>query len=76
MVLLKTTLALLGLINMAAFAAPVAKAAEAGILAAQASIFMCKDTRWNGQCQNVLVDLNTCSKFHSSVSPIEVIVHP
>jgi len=46
-------------------AAPAASSVEmredVGILA-QASIFMCKDTRWNGQCQNVLVNLDSCSK--------------
>lgn len=71
MVSLKATVALLGLVNMAVFAAPVAEAADAGTLVAQASIFMCKDTRWNGECQNVLVNLNTCSEFHPLASPIK-----
>ncbi|OHE92989.1 hypothetical protein CORC01_11712 [Colletotrichum orchidophilum] len=31
-----------------------------GELMAQASIYMCEHTYWNGQCRNELVDLNRC----------------
>jgi hypothetical protein len=28
-----------------------------------ASIFMCKDVNWSGECRNILVTLDTCSKM-------------
>ncbi|KAI9791878.1 MAG: hypothetical protein M1816_003423 [Peltula sp. TS41687] len=54
--LLKTAVALLSLINMAAFASPVPEAAVT-----KASIFICSGIRWGGQCRNVLVRLNDCT---------------
>lgn len=64
MVSWQSTVALLGLIIGAASAAPIADAAaqDLGLLAPQASIFMCTNTYWNGACQNVLVTINECRK--------------
>lgn len=41
--------------------APAGDSGESTIMA-DASIYMCKDIRWNGGCINVLIPLDTCSK--------------
>ncbi|KAF1958085.1 hypothetical protein CC80DRAFT_560326 [Byssothecium circinans] len=64
MVSIKATAVVVALNIFTAAAAPamslITSRDDSHILA-QASIYICRDTRWNGQCQNVLVNLDSCA---------------
>ncbi|KAF2681002.1 hypothetical protein K458DRAFT_420920 [Lentithecium fluviatile CBS 122367] len=68
MVSFKSVAAVLAFNVLSATAAPasspVEMRGEVNVLA-QASIYMCKDIRWNGDCRNVLVNLDTCTNVPS-----------
>ncbi|KAK3689896.1 hypothetical protein B0T22DRAFT_481079 [Podospora appendiculata] len=63
MVSMKALAAVLALNAMTASAAPTAEAVQVAdrAIAAQASIYFCEHTRWNGACRNVLVNLDRCT---------------
>jgi hypothetical protein len=78
MVAFKTIAAALALNILSAAAAPTTSpvtARENPHILAQASIYMCKDTRWNGECRNVLVNLDSCSKLRRPTTSLIILIH-
>lgn len=63
-----STLACLGALAAIIIAAPIDEASTPAIFArAEASVFMCDDTRFRGRCRTDVIQTGSCCEFLSKI---------